>query len=90
MIYVNINEEKTGIHEASAGSSKRISKDGNIVAAEYSSIANNNGFRPGMMPLRSIKMHWTLNEFVSMDSQFEYKIKRQESSFCKQEKQYIR
>ncbi|RYH11884.1 hypothetical protein EON65_38615 [archaeon] len=40
------------------------------------------GFRPGMLPLRSMKMHWTLNEFVSLDEQFVYKVKAQEKSLC--------
>jgi nuclear protein localization family protein 4 len=37
-----------------------------------------------MMPLRDIKMAWTLNEFVAMDSQFVFKIQRQEQAVCKQ------
>jgi len=104
MLYITVNEEKTGIHEAAASSLKKITKDGTIVAQgiliyslvimlltlltlfiDYSSIASSNGFRPGMMPLRSMKMHWTLNEFVELDSQFQYKISKQptgQPGFC--------
>ena len=32
MLYVTVNEEKTGIHEAAASSLKKITKDGTIVA----------------------------------------------------------
>lgn len=37
----------------------------------------------GMLPLRSMKMQWTLNEFVSLDEQFQYKIKAPEKGICK-------
>ena len=32
MLYITVNEEKTGIHEAAASSLKKITKDGTIVA----------------------------------------------------------
>ena len=73
MLYCMVNESKCGIHEASS-SERRITKEGNIVAQEYTAVANRNGFRPGMMPLRNMKMQWTLNDFIALDSQFEYKI----------------
>lgn len=82
MIYAMVDESKTTVHEKSSVISRKITKDGHIVAQEYSEIANRNGFRPGMMPLRSMKMAWTLNEFISLDSQFEYRMKRQPSSIC--------
>jgi nuclear protein localization protein 4 homolog len=81
MLFAVVDESKTGIHEH-AVSGKRITKDGTIVTQEYSDVSNNKGFRPGMMPLRSMKMAWTLNEFVALDSQFEFKIKRQEAGIC--------
>jgi len=52
MIYVSIDEHKTGVHEAAQASGKCITKDGNIIAREYSQVVEKNGFRPGMMPLR--------------------------------------
>ena len=64
-----------------------IDKDGCIKlipSNEVRSAGDDRGFRKGMLPLRDIKMAWTLNEFVAMDSQFEFKIKRQESAICKQ------
>ena len=30
-----------------------------------------------------MKMHWTLTEFMDMDSKFEYKLKRQDDPVCK-------
>lgn len=80
IIFVTINEEKTGVHENSKRT-RLITKDGNIVAKKYSSGIEN-GFRPGMMALKSMKMQWTLNDFVSLDEQFVYKIKSCDASFC--------
>lgn len=82
MVYAMVDENKAAVHEQSASSSKRIAKDGSIVVQEYVHVANRNGFRPGMMPLRSMKMAWTLNEFVALDQQFEFKIKRQDEGSC--------
>eukprot|EP00934_Nitzschia_sp_Nitz4_P005876 Nitzschia sp. Nitz4//scaffold321_size20361//9085//10488//NITZ4_008685-RA/size20361-processed-gene-0.35-mRNA-1//-1//CDS//3329547781//5866//frame0 len=64
-----------------------IDKDGSIKLVpsnEARSAGEDKGFRRGMMALRDIKMAWTLNEFVAMDDQFVFKIKRQESAICKQ------
>lgn len=83
MLYITVDETKIGIHE-DAQSGKRITKEGNIVAQEYTSVSDKQGFRPGMMPLRSMKMQWTLNEFISLDEQFEYKLKVQDKSICNQ------
>lgn len=76
-----VDETKSGIHEKSS-SARMITKEGNIIAQEYEAIADRQGFRPGMMPLRDMKMQWTLNEFVALDSQFEYKMSKQPQAFC--------
>eukprot|EP00529_Nitzschia_sp_RCC80_P023210 CAMPEP_0113459604 /NCGR_PEP_ID=MMETSP0014_2-20120614/10540_1 /TAXON_ID=2857 /ORGANISM="Nitzschia sp." /LENGTH=475 /DNA_ID=CAMNT_0000351197 /DNA_START=15 /DNA_END=1442 /DNA_ORIENTATION=- /assembly_acc=CAM_ASM_000159 len=63
-----------------------IDKDGSIKlvpSAEVRNAGEDRGFRRGMMPLRDIKMSWTLNEFVAMDAQFTFKIQRQEQAVCK-------
>jgi len=39
--------------------------------------SSQSGFRDGMLPLRDMKMQWTLQEFVDMDNQFVFKIQRQ-------------
>jgi len=36
------------------------------------------GFRKGLLPLRDMKMQWTLRDFMDLDSRFVYKIKRQD------------
>ena len=82
MIYAMVDEEKTGVHEAAQAGTRRITKDGNIVAQDFSAVANRDGFRPGMMPLRNMKMQWRLDEFVALDAQFEYKMKVQADPLC--------
>ena len=81
MLYAMVDETKSGIHEMSSAA-RQITKEGNIVAAEYQSVSDSKGFRPGMMPLRNMKMQWTLNEFVALDSQFEFHVKKQPQAFC--------
>ena len=73
--------------KSTANMKRVIDKDGSIKLVptnEVRSSKDDKGFRRGMMPLRDIKMAWTLNEFVAMDSQFVFKIQRQESAICKQ------
>ncbi len=82
MLYLEIDESKMGVHESSSGK-KQITKDGHIVSQDIHSALKSTGFRPGMLPLRSMKMQWTLNEFIALDEQFEFKIKAQEKSNCK-------
>jgi nuclear protein localization family protein 4 len=82
IIFALVDEELTGVHEQ-AKAKRSITKEGNIVALDYISAAAQSGFRPGMLPLRSMKMQWTLNEFVSLDEQFTYKMKRQDEAECK-------
>ena len=81
MIYIQIDDTKMGVHESSTGK-KQITKDGHIVAQDVASSLKSNGFRPGMLPLRSMKMQWTLNEFVALDEQFVYKVKAPEKGIC--------
>ena len=35
-----------------------------------------------MLALKSMKLQWTLKDFVSLDEQFVYKIKSFDASFC--------
>lgn len=81
MIYAFVDEEKSGAHESSS-LKKSITKDGVIVNQPTTSALKSQAFRPGMLPLRSMKMQWTLNEFISLDEQFVYKVKHQEKSNC--------
>ena len=67
---------------------KVIDKDGRIklVPASDAPLAGDHdkGFRKGLLPLRDMKMQWTLNDFIALDSQYEFKIQRQESAVCQQ------
>ena len=84
MIYAMVDEEKTTTCVQETKISRTITKDGNIIAREHSAAAEKNGFRPGMMALRDMKMQWTLNEFISLDEQFVYRMKAPGEAFCKQ------
>lgn len=96
MLYVTVNAEKTVFRIGSndnnnstgLGSgpkkttvSRQITRDGTLVTSENQSDPD--GFRPGMMSLRSMKKHWTLTEFVELDNKFVHKLKQQEEAICK-------
>lgn len=49
---------------------------------DFSQYTEQKGFRPGKLPLRSMKMHWTLNEFMDLDEQFKYVLKAPEAAMC--------
>ena len=83
IIFVRVDESKTGAHEKALSSNKRITKTGDVVLQEYEQKSNSIGFRPGMLPLKSIKKHWTLNEFIALDDQFVYRFKAPDKAFCK-------
>jgi len=55
-----------------------INPDGSIALIhDPDAMTKDKSFRKGMLPLRSMKMQWTLNEFVAMDEQFVFKIQQQ-------------
>ena len=60
----------------------KIGADGKITATEYDDYCSSKGFRPGQAALGDIKKAWTLTDFLEMDDQFNFKIKRQEKAFC--------
>lgn len=70
------------ISESSSNTKKVIGKDGEIKLVQVDSAADGGkGFRKGMLPLRDMKMHWRLDEFMELDNQFNFKIQRQEESW---------
>lgn len=82
MLYASVDESKTGVHENAQASVKRVTKTGDIVLQTYENVANSNGFRPGMLSLRSMKKHWTLNEFIRLDEQFQFRLKAADKAPC--------
>jgi nuclear protein localization family protein 4 len=69
--------------QSSTNMRRVIDKDGSIklVHSDAPVVAEDRGFRQGLLPLRDIKKHWTLNEFVAMDEQYVFKMKRQPEAF---------
>jgi nuclear protein localization family protein 4 len=83
----NADMPNTGMGTATGANMKRvIDKDGSIKLVPTTEVRTeaDRGFRPGMLPLRDMKMAWTLNEFVALDNQFTFKIQRQEAAICNQ------
>lgn len=66
---------------SSANVRRVVDKDGSIKLVAAAGADDGRGFRKGMLALRDMKMHWTLNEFMEMDDQFTFKIKRQKESW---------
>lgn len=82
MVFLMVDETKTGVHEKAHASTKKITKDGDIIAQEFSDVSRRDGFRPGMMALKDMKKQWTLAEFVSLDEQFVYRMKKPDAGYC--------
>lgn len=82
-IYIMVDEAATGVHEMAHSSSKKIAKDGTIIAQDYTTASQTAGFRPGMLPLRAMKKSWTLSEFIQLDEQFVFRLKASPPSLCK-------
>jgi len=80
--FVDPNSPAPG-SEAQKATKKTITKEGNLEVQSYEQSVAGQAFRPGMLPLRSMKKHWTLAEFQEMDSAFQFKIKGGGESFCK-------
>jgi len=59
-----------------------INKDGDIEAMNYDDSIKGDAWRPGMLPLRAMKKHWTIGEFMDMDDSFNFKIKGAGESMC--------
>mmetsp|Transcript_22422 Transcript_22422/g.28296 ORF Transcript_22422/g.28296 Transcript_22422/m.28296 type:complete len:509 (+) Transcript_22422:85-1611(+) len=78
----NANANASASASANPKHMKRIIKsDGSIELVHdptaTSAAGGDKAFRKGMLPLRDMKMSWTLKEFVAMDDQFNFKIQRQ-------------
>lgn len=79
-------EQEVEIQQPATSNMRRvIDKDGTIklVHSDAPASSDDKGFRKGMLPLRDMKMHWTLNEFVALDDQYTFKMTRQPEAFSK-------
>eukprot|EP00557_Chaetoceros_sp_GSL56_P002316 CAMPEP_0176503218 /NCGR_PEP_ID=MMETSP0200_2-20121128/15242_1 /TAXON_ID=947934 /ORGANISM="Chaetoceros sp., Strain GSL56" /LENGTH=509 /DNA_ID=CAMNT_0017902487 /DNA_START=1750 /DNA_END=3276 /DNA_ORIENTATION=+ len=80
----NVNDSVTvpteTVTKPTVQTKRRILPDGSIsiIEVEEGDVnADAKSFRKGMLPLRSMKMQWTLQEFVEMDNKFVFKIQQQ-------------
>mmetsp|Transcript_8447 Transcript_8447/g.14333 ORF Transcript_8447/g.14333 Transcript_8447/m.14333 type:complete len:438 (+) Transcript_8447:115-1428(+) len=79
-VYLLVDESQIGVHED--GKTGKVIKGGNIVAKDFSQYSEQHGFRPGKLPLKSMKMQWTLNEFMDLDAKFKFVLKEPEAAMC--------
>jgi len=79
MLYAQIPKTASVVSEV--GGKKII--DGKIVSKTYADRAQTEGFRPGLMALRSMKMHWTLSDFSALDAQYTYTMKGKQPANCR-------
>ena len=49
---------------------------------QQSAVADRNAVRPGLMSLRSRKLHWTMDELMQIEAGYTFKIQRQEKAVC--------
>lgn len=57
--------------------------DGKIVEMSYDDRTKTEGFRPGLMALRSMKMHWTLTDFSELDAKYTFNMKGDHPVNCR-------
>ena len=50
--------------------------------AKSNKEADRNAVRPGLMSLRSRKLHWTMDELMQIEAGYTFKIQRQERAVC--------
>jgi len=84
MLHLNVDPEKTSVQKVVATAGMKVTKDGNIVQVQ--GTVDKKGFRPGMMPLRNMKMQWRLDEFLALDEQFVFNFTKMKdkNAFCEQ------
>jgi hypothetical protein len=80
LMLLHFSEQVGMAHEEALGP-KKINADGTIVQQSYEEVSKKTGFRPGRLSLRSIKMKWTLADFMAMDDEFTFKMKRQVQNY---------
>lgn len=81
-LHLTLDESKMGMAHEEAAGPKKIQADGTIVQQSFEEVSRKTGFRPGRLSLKSIKMKWTLADFIEMDDQFTFKLKLQEKACC--------
>ena len=73
MLYLAYDIEVASGGGAAFGMKKIVNKDGSITDAPADASV---GFRPGMRSLRSIKKHWNLSDFMLLDDEFNFYLKK--------------
>ena len=80
MLYIAFDTAKVNVLEQST--KRVIAEDGSLVAATSSDSSDRNAVRPGLMSLRSRKLHWTMDELMQIEAGYTFKIQRQDKAIC--------
>ena len=81
ILYIKFNTEeatKSILAQAAPSQRKSIAEDGSIVS-KNTTKGEANAVRPGLMSLRSRKLHWTMDELMQLEANYTFKIQRQKN-----------
>lgn len=84
ILYIKFNTEQATtsvLAKAAPTARKSIAEDGSIVS-KSTTTAETNAVRPGLMSLRSRKLHWTMDELMQLEANYTFKIQRQKKAVC--------
>ena len=84
ILYIKFNTEQATtsvLAKAAPIARKSIAEDGSIVS-KSTTTAETNAVRPGLMSLRSRKLHWTMDELMQLEANYTFKIQRQKKAVC--------
>ena len=84
ILYIKFNTEqatKSILAQAAPSQRKSIAEDGSIVS-KNTTKGEANAVRPGLMSLRSRKLHWTMDELMQLEANYTFKIQRQKKAIC--------
>ena len=79
LLFLDSSKLTTSVAPLSGTKNKSIDATGNIVLSKTSDPA---AFRPGLLSLRSQKMHWTLTEMTELENNYTFIIKGKEPIYC--------
>jgi nuclear protein localization protein 4 homolog len=84
ILYIKFKTEqatKSVLAQAAPIQRKSIAEDGSIIS-KTTTTGETNAVRPGLMSLRSRKLHWTMDELMQLEANYTFKIQRQKKAVC--------
>lgn len=81
MLFLDIPKDAAVAHGKGGNISRKV-VDGKIVNQTYDDRSRKEGFRPGLMSLRSMKMKWTLRDFQELNAKYTFAMKGNQPRKC--------